>query len=341
MTQARVVAVEHPDVGQQVVGQADRLRPLGVGAAPGAGCRRAPRPGAGAPRPGRAAAARWPATCSRTYIRVSVMTWSLRLRAVCRRRPASPASSVRRRSTAVWMSSSDGGEREVAGRQLLLDLVQAEHDGLASSRGTIPQAPSMRAWAREAATSWGQRRRSTGREAFRRSNASAGPPAKRPPQSRAPALTRRGRRARGPLGGDGLAERRAHPLHLVLGHLGEEGQGDGRGADGLGHRQLAGAVAVRLAVVRLEVDAGQVRLGRDPPGLQGADHRVPVEVRVEPRRVDEPRAPLRALVHRGHARRGPAVRSWYQPATRARPASMSSRRSSWATPIAQCTSDSR
>jgi hypothetical protein len=38
---------------------------------------------------------------------MSVATWSLRLRAVCSLAPAGPASSVTRRSTAVWMSSSE------------------------------------------------------------------------------------------------------------------------------------------------------------------------------------------------------------------------------------------
>jgi len=47
-------------------------------------------------------------TCSSLYShsRVSVATWSLRLRPVCSFPPTGPISSVRRRSLAVWMSSS-------------------------------------------------------------------------------------------------------------------------------------------------------------------------------------------------------------------------------------------
>ena len=46
----------------------------------------------------------------------SVATWSLRLRPVCSRRPGSPTSSVSRRSTAVWMSSSEGRTMNVPSR---------------------------------------------------------------------------------------------------------------------------------------------------------------------------------------------------------------------------------
>ena len=46
------------------------------------------------------------------YRRRSVATWSLRLRPVWSLAPTSPAISVTRRSTAVWMSSSSGGEDE-------------------------------------------------------------------------------------------------------------------------------------------------------------------------------------------------------------------------------------
>ena len=53
----------------------------------------------------------------------------------------------------------------------------------------MPRAPSMRAWAREAATSCGHRRRSTASDALSRSNASAGPAPKRPPQRRTSSLT--------------------------------------------------------------------------------------------------------------------------------------------------------
>ncbi len=97
--------------------------------------------------------------CSRRYSSVSVMTWSLRLRAVCSRRPASPAISVRRRSTAVWMSSSasrkanapdpsssrDPGEARVDRRGVGRgdDAAGAEHAGVGARGGDVlgPQAP--------------------------------------------------------------------------------------------------------------------------------------------------------------------------------------------------------
>ena len=62
---------------------------------------------------------------SRVKSATSVATWSLRERAVCSRPPTGPASSVSRRSTAMWMSSSSGanGKRPVA--QLGLDRVEA------------------------------------------------------------------------------------------------------------------------------------------------------------------------------------------------------------------------
>ncbi len=57
-------------------------------------------------------AARLRAARACVHSRRSVATWSLRLRPVCSLAPAGPASSVTRRSTAVWMSSSVGDELE-------------------------------------------------------------------------------------------------------------------------------------------------------------------------------------------------------------------------------------
>ena len=77
-----------------------------------------------------------------------------------------------------------------------------------------------------------------------------------------------------------------------------------------------------------------------PQRVEPADDLVAVVPRVEPRRVDEPRPLLRALVHRrdavdlGDPRLVPGGHAGAAD-------SMSVSRSSWATPIALWTSDSR
>ena len=152
----------------------------------------------------------------------------------------------------------------------------------ASSPEMIPCAASIRAWAREAARSWGQRRRSTlerGVEAVERLGR---PGREAPAPRRAPSLMPRRRpRRRGPAGRHALGERPADAVDLGLGHLGEEGQRDRGGADRLGHRELAGPVPVDVPVEGLQVDAGQVGLGRDADGVEVADDRVAVQARVE------------------------------------------------------------
>ncbi len=70
-------------------------------------------------------------------------TWSLRLRPVWSFAPAGPASSVTRRSTAVWMSSSAGWNANAPDGQLRLDLVEgAEHGGgLVAVQQVAPHQP--------------------------------------------------------------------------------------------------------------------------------------------------------------------------------------------------------
>src|SRR3954463_14318913 len=55
---------------------------------------------------------------------------------------------------------------------------------------------------------------------------------------------------------------------IVVGHGGEERQGDDAGADLLGDREGAGAIAVTLAVVGMEVDGLEVQAGADSPDFE-------------------------------------------------------------------------
>ena len=118
--EARAVAREHPEVGEQVMAQIHRLRALQVRVARHRpvevllGALEQHRPSAPRSRPARRRAR------SRVYIARSVTTWSLRERAVCSRPPTGPAISVRRRSIAMWMSSSSALEREAPLAQLAL-----------------------------------------------------------------------------------------------------------------------------------------------------------------------------------------------------------------------------
>ena len=104
--EALQVAAELPEVGEQVVRQVDRLRALQVRVARAAASRGGARPARPASPSARAAATRASSAWARTSIATSVATWSLRERAVCSLPPTGPASSVSRRSIAMWTSSS-------------------------------------------------------------------------------------------------------------------------------------------------------------------------------------------------------------------------------------------
>ena len=122
------VALEHPEVGEQMVAEVDRLGALQVRVA-------GHRPvavsgGRSWQRAHQALELRSTASCARRLVKseTSVATWSLRERAVCSFAPASPTSSVRRRSIAMWMSSSSSLNDEDAGVELLLDQRHAVLD---------------------------------------------------------------------------------------------------------------------------------------------------------------------------------------------------------------------
>ncbi len=114
------------------------------------------------------------------HSRRSVATWSLRLRAVCSLAPAAPASSVTRRSTAVWMSSSvaTNTNEPVASS----DSTVSSAASTASRSATLisPTWASPRTCARDPAMSSRHNCRSNARLAVKSIKASAGPPANRP-----------------------------------------------------------------------------------------------------------------------------------------------------------------
>ena len=85
----------------------------------------------------------------RTKSRSAVATWSLRLRPVWSLAPASPASSVTRRSIAVWMSSSVGANTNVPSASSTPTVSSAARIACVSSSVISLTRPSMRTCARE------------------------------------------------------------------------------------------------------------------------------------------------------------------------------------------------
>jgi hypothetical protein len=83
----------------------------------------------------------------------SVATWSLRERAVCSLPPTGPASSVTRRSTAMWMSSSSWSKSKPPLTSSASTASSAASSASRSSSPMICWAASIRACARDWATS--------------------------------------------------------------------------------------------------------------------------------------------------------------------------------------------
>ena len=81
------------------------------------------------------------------YICISSATWSLRLRAVCRRAPASPIFSVRAASTFMWMSSSSVWNWKVPASISARISFRPFSIWATSSWLMIPVLPSICAWA--------------------------------------------------------------------------------------------------------------------------------------------------------------------------------------------------
>ena len=175
------VARQHLDIGEQMVAERDGLRRLQMGEA---------RHRVGGVLAARSASARItsascassPSIASRTQRRKSVATWSLRLRAVCSRLPASPMRSVSRASMFMWMSSSAVVKGKRPASISCGDGVQAVPDRLLVGRVEHARScASMAAWAREPRMSCRHSLRSKPIEALMACMTADGPAAKRPP----------------------------------------------------------------------------------------------------------------------------------------------------------------
>ena len=105
--------------------------------------------------------------------------------------PTGPAISVSRRSTAMWMSSSSSRNGNVPARSSPSTASSPASSASRSSSPMMPCAASMRACARDCATSYGQRRRSTSSERLMDAKSGSWGSAKRD-------MPRESRRARGP-----------------------------------------------------------------------------------------------------------------------------------------------
>mmetsp|Transcript_10438 Transcript_10438/g.31395 ORF Transcript_10438/g.31395 Transcript_10438/m.31395 type:complete len:211 (+) Transcript_10438:2164-2796(+) len=125
------------------------------------------------------AVARW----RRSQRRTSVATWSLRERPVCSFLPASPTNSVRRRSLAVWMSSSPSTTTKVPDSHSCRTLSRPRRMTSRSSRVMIPARWMARAYAADPVRSSSHMRLSNRRLLLNFSITGSVSPRKRPPHS--------------------------------------------------------------------------------------------------------------------------------------------------------------
>src|SRR5215208_971511 len=113
----------------------------------------------------------------------SVATWSLRLRPVWSLPPAGPTSSVRRRSTALWTSSSPSEKANRPASSSPATWPRPSSRSLPSPSSSTPAATRPRTWARLPATSWRHSRRSTASEEAYAHMPGSGAPANPPAHS--------------------------------------------------------------------------------------------------------------------------------------------------------------
>mmetsp|Transcript_3085 Transcript_3085/g.9212 ORF Transcript_3085/g.9212 Transcript_3085/m.9212 type:complete len:254 (-) Transcript_3085:1071-1832(-) len=138
------------------------------------------------------------ATSARSHSRKSVATWSLRDRPVCRRPATSvPTWSPRRRSLAVWMSSSPSTSSNVPAAHSARTSPMPEAMALACAASRRPTRSSAAAYALEPAKSAAHNFLSNGSELLKSSIVSSVASPKAPPQSFCglPALVVAARRA--------------------------------------------------------------------------------------------------------------------------------------------------
>ena len=118
---------------------------------------------------------------SRTQSRKSVATWSLRLRAVCSRSPASPMRSDSRASMFMWMSSRATSKLKVPASISPAIRCRPARIACSSAASMMPVRASMAACASDPLMSCRHSARSKPIEALISCMIADGPPAKRPP----------------------------------------------------------------------------------------------------------------------------------------------------------------
>src|SRR4051794_1748655 len=225
------------------------------------------------------------AECARTSSARSVATWSLRERAVWSFPPSGPISSVRRRSIAMWMSSSSSRNSKSLPSSSAATLSRPFEIRWSSSSSSTPSLARARACAFDCSMSNDARRQSNETEELIRRKSGSWSSAKRPISGLSLGLPT-----------ESLDERRADSIDLALGHRGEEGERERALGDSLRDRKLPADEAEALPIGRQQVDAGQVGLRLDPLRVEGRDHLVTVGVIRQLHHEDEPAPALVSVV---------------------------------------------